>query len=99
MDPNSGKKQLFNKLGREDLIQRLENEVFQRKTVSFYKYVIIAEPAEMRDTLYSMWNKLNCLGRIYIAREGINAQMNVPEQNWEMFEQELRNIPEFEIPG
>lgn len=94
MDPNSGKKQLFNKLGREDLIKRLESETFKRKTVSFYKYVIIAEPAEMRDSLYRMWDKLNCLGRIYIAREGINAQMNVPEQHWEIFEQELRKISE-----
>ena len=41
MDPNGGKKKLFNKLGREDAIFRLENESFKRITLSFYKYVII----------------------------------------------------------
>ncbi len=95
MDPNSGKKQLFNKLGREDLVQRLKSETFKRKTVSFYKYVILQKPDNMRDLLYTKWAELNCLGRIYIAREGINAQMNVPEHHWAMFEQELRRIPEF----
>ena len=50
----------------------------------------------MRDRLYAQWNKLECLGRIYVAKEGINAQMNVPEHHWDQFIEELYAIPEFE---
>jgi len=96
MDPNQGKKGLFNKLSPEQLQAKLDAEDFKRVTVSFYRYVIINEPQEMRDELYRKWNARNCLGRIYIAREGINAQMNVPEHEWEAFVEELHSVPEFE---
>lgn len=95
MDPNAGKKGLYNRLGREELQKRLDSEDFRRKTISFYRYVIIADPNEMRDTLYRQWGELNCLGRIYVAKEGINAQMNVPEHNWEAFVAQLYAYPEF----
>ncbi len=49
----------------------------------------------MRDTLYREWSELNCLGRIYVAREGINAQMNVPEHNWTAFVEKVYAHPEF----
>jgi len=95
MDPNAGKKHLFNKLGREELQKRLDAENFRRKTISFYKYVIIDNPSEMRDTLFLELDELNCLGRIYVANEGINAQMNVPEHNWDAFVDKLYSHPEF----
>ena len=38
-----------------------------------------------RDELYIKWSALQILGRIYIASEGINAQLSVPEHNWENF--------------
>jgi UPF0176 protein len=95
MDPNAGKKGLYNKLGPEELRKRLESEDFKRITLSFYKYVIIEDPEAMRDTLYREWDALRCLGRVYVAREGINAQMNVPEQYWEVFERLLYSHPEF----
>lgn len=95
MDPNAGKKGMYNKLGREQLIKKLEAETFKRKTVSFYKYVILENPDDMRDTLYREWGELNCNGRIYVAREGINAQMNVPEHNWDAFVEMLYAHPEF----
>ena len=60
-------------------------EPFKRKTVSFYRYVIIDQPHELRDELYQEWSELNAFGRTYLAREGINAQMSVPEDNWEEF--------------
>lgn len=84
-----------NKYGRSDLLKRLEAETFKRKTISFYKYVILENPYELRNRLFRMWSNLNCLGRIYIAREGINAQMNVPEHHWEQFESELFQIEAF----
>lgn len=95
MDPNSGKKNLINRLGREELKKRLEEETFKRKTVSFYRYVIIKNPKEIRDALYQDWNELGCLGRIYLAKEGINAQMNVPEHNWDAFVENLYSRVEF----
>ena len=99
MDPNAGKKGLYNKYGREELLKKLEAEDFKRITLSFYKYVLIENPQEMRDTLYANWHKMNCLGRIYVANEGINAQMNVPEQYCDQYIEELYAIPEFkDIP-
>ena len=99
MDPNAGKKGLYNKLGPEELRRRLEAEDFKRRTVSFYRYVIIEDPAAMRDKLYREWSELNCLGRIYVAREGINAQMNVPEHHWTEFAEKVYAHPEFrDIP-
>lgn len=89
------KRALYNKYDREELQKRLDAEDFTRRTVSFYRYVIIENVEEMRDRLYAMWDDLNCLGRIYIAREGINAQMNVPEHNWEAFVKQLYAIDQF----
>ena len=99
MDPNGGKKNLFNKLGRKDAIQRLNNEAFKRITISFYKYVVIKDPLLFRDMLYAEWHLLMAFGRIYVSREGINAQMSVPAHNWENFVQGLNNIKELkDIP-
>lgn len=95
MDPNAGKKELINRLSPEELKKRLDAETFTRRTVSFYKYVLIEQPQEMRDMLFEMWSKFNCLGRIYVSREGINAQMNVPEENWTAFAEQLYTIAEF----
>lgn len=95
MDPNGGKRGLYNKLGPQELKKRLDAEDFKRRTLSFYRYVIIDDPKLMRDQLYEEWSELNCLGRIYVAREGINAQMNVPEQHWNQFADKLFQYPEF----
>lgn len=95
MDPNAGKKHLLNKYSREDLTKQLQAETFTRKTLSFYRYVQINQPEIMRDTLFAEWMQLGCLGRIYLATEGINAQMNVPEHNWENFVNTLYAHPEF----
>ena len=51
MDPNAGKRNLVNKLSREELQAKLEGENFDRITLSFYKYVIIDNPQELRDEL------------------------------------------------
>jgi UPF0176 protein len=95
MDPNAGKKNLINKLSPQDLQKKLDAETFNRRTISFYRYVIIEETQEMRDSLYAKWMELDCNGRIYIAREGINAQMNVPEHHWDEFVKDLYARPEF----
>lgn len=73
--------QLHNKINRKELIEQLNSEPFRRETLSFYRYVKIEDPQLFRDSVYMAWNSLNCFGRIYVAREGINAQMSVPEYN------------------
>ncbi len=77
--------QLYNKVNKEVLKKRLAEETFNRKTISFYRYVIMEDVNEFRDELYINFSDLNCLGRIYVAREGINAQMSVPEHNMDEF--------------
>ncbi len=84
-----------NTKSKEELLEILQNETFQRKTLSFYRYVKIKDPKAMRDMLFDKFSELGCLGRIYIAHEGINAQMNVPEHNWIVFDKFIQNIPEF----
>ena len=49
----------------------------------------------MRDRLFDEFTELKCLGRVYIANEGINAQMNVPESNFQDFDKFIQSIPEF----
>lgn len=80
---------LLNRVSKKELKKRIQEETIKRITVSFYKYVIIDQPNELRDELYELWQNFNILGRIYLANEGINAQMSVPEENWDVFKQKL----------
>ncbi len=66
----------------------------KRVTFSFYKYVKIADPIAFRDELLEKWGELGCFGRIYVAEEGINAQMNCPEANWQQFDAFMKSKPE-----
>lgn len=77
--------QLHNKLSKEEALKKLYSESFKRITLSFYRYVILEDSQTFRDDLFVEFDRLDCLGRIYIAREGINAQMSVPEHNIEAF--------------
>ena len=89
MDPNANKRNLRNKLSKEQAIARLKAENFKRKTISFYKYVILSDLEQYRDSLFDQWRQLGVLGRVYVAQEGINAQISVPDQNVALF---LRNL-------
>jgi UPF0176 protein len=84
---------LQNIVNKKELKKRIQEETIKRITVSFYRYVIIDQPQEFRDHLFAQWNKLNVLGRIYIAHEGINAQLCVPEENWEIFNYNINKEP------
>jgi len=86
---------LRNKYDKATLRKRLEAENFTRKTVSFYRYVIIDEPDLMCDELYRDWSGMGILGRVYIACEGINAQINIPEHNVDAFKKQLYARTEF----
>jgi UPF0176 protein len=76
---------LHNIFDAKVLKSQLLSETFQRKTISFYRYFILENPQEFRDQIYREWAELNCFGRIYVAREGINAQMSVPEHYFQQF--------------
>lgn len=70
------------------------NDGIVRTTLSFYRYVRIEDPQRFRDMLFERFSSLGCLGRIYVASEGINAQMNVPKQYWDQFDAFMRATPE-----
>lgn len=90
---------LYNRVNRNEMRQRLMEEPFRRTTLSFYRYVLIAHPEKKRDLLWREWEALGVFGRIYIAREGINAQLSVPEAHFEAFREQLYLHPEFrEMP-
>ena len=76
---------MFNKKSQIQLKKDLDKESFKRITCSFYRYVNIMNAEEFRNRLYQKFSHLNILGRIYVANEGINAQISIPEHNWTMF--------------
>lgn len=87
-----GKKVLHNKYSKEDLVKRLETEQDHRTVISFYQYAHIKDPAFFRDLMYARWEKLGVLGRVYIAAEGINAQISVRNGLVERFRDELYSV-------
>ena len=76
---------LYNKKNKEQLMDDVSKESFERITLSFYKYVKLKNLIELRDQLYQDWKKLEILGRIYIAEEGINAQISIPKHSLNLF--------------
>jgi UPF0176 protein len=88
-------KKLYNQKNKCLLIENLDSETFSRITCSFYKYTKIDSPSHFRDKVYSIFHTLNIFGRIYVADEGINAQISVPSHNWENFLKIMNEISEF----
>ncbi|MFA5573761.1 MAG: rhodanese-related sulfurtransferase [Brumimicrobium sp.] len=84
--------QLYNTLSKEELKKQLEKKGVKFTTISFYQYAHIQNPQIFRDHLYQMLNKLGVVGRIYVAKEGINAQIGVPSENLEQLKKELYEI-------
>jgi UPF0176 protein len=81
--------QLYNTLSAEERAELINQAGKQRLTLSFYAYAKIEDPKKFRDNLFIEWNKLDALGRTYVAKEGINAQMSVPAENFEAFRDTL----------
>jgi len=84
---------LHNRVNSEELKKRLHEEKEPRTTISFYKYFSIGDPQQFRDDLYKELFKLHVFGRIYVAHEGINAQISVPTIHLEAFKTYLYSIP------
>jgi len=83
---------LHNRVSQKELKERLYQESDPRTTISFYRYFPIADPRLFRDELYSVLSALKVFGRIYVAREGINAQISVPQPNFERLRALLEGI-------
>jgi UPF0176 protein len=84
--------QLHNKYDQRELKQKLMEETEHRTTISFYHYFQITETQIFRDEMYKALFALKVFGRIYLAAEGINAQISVPQSNYDAFKDYLYSI-------
>lgn len=80
---------LHNRIANDELKARMLAETEPRITVSFYKYFSIIDPQATRDALYQAFTALKVFGRIYLAHEGINAQISVPQSLFPAFRDTL----------
>ena len=83
---------LHNRVFQKELKERLYQETEPRTTISFYHYFLLDDPKKFRDDLYQSLNALKVFGRIYVAHEGINAQISVPQSNFENLKVVLYSI-------
>jgi len=77
--------QLYNTLSAEERTALIDDAGKQRLTLSFYAYAQIENPTQFRNDLFLAWNPLGVLGRIYVAHEGINAQLSLPADHFYEF--------------
>ena len=84
--------QLYNKLSAEERAQIIDKNSQERITLSFYKYFNLGNPLMFRDHIFIKWSKMDVLGRIYVAKEGINAQLSVPKESFDRFKQSITEI-------
>jgi UPF0176 protein len=87
---------LHNRVNKKELKEHLMSEKIKRITLSFYRYVKIDDPNSLRDEMYKRWSSMKVFGRIYFANEGVNAQLSVPEDNFENFKRDLYSDKRFE---
>ncbi len=86
---------LHNRVSRKELKLRVQQDPTPRQTISFYLYTPIADPQAFRDQWYISLKDLGILGRIYIAEEGVNAQISAPISNMDAFRNFLDSQPPF----
>ena len=84
--------QLYNTLSAKERATLLEEAGEDRLTLSFYQYAKIGNPELFRNYLFVAWDALEVLGRIYVANEGINAQLSLPAQKFNAFKEFLDSI-------
>jgi UPF0176 protein len=86
-------KLLHNRINRDVLRERAKREAIDRTTLSFYAYARITDPDHFRDGFYINLLQLGVFGRIYVAGEGVNAQVSIPTKNMAAFRDYLNTIP------
>ena len=74
--------QLYNTLSADERAIMIDHAGKRRLTLSFYAYAHILDPTQFRNELFLAWNTLDVLGRIYVATEGINAQLSLPADHF-----------------
>jgi len=84
--------QLYNTLSANEREALIEAAGQERLTISFYQYAHIKNPQLFRNHLFINWNELDVLGRIYVAFEGINAQLSVPAEHFDAFKKHIDSI-------
>ena len=84
--------QLYNTLSNIERTELIQQAGKERLTISFYKYSKISNPELLRNHLFIFWDSIDVLGRIYVAKEGINAQLSVPADKFEAFKAHLDTI-------
>ena len=84
--------QLYNTLSAIERAALIEEAGKERLTISFYTYAHIGNTDLFRNHLFIHWNDMDVLGRIYVAQEGINAQLSVPAENFKIFKEHLDSI-------
>ena len=80
--------QLYNKLSNEERATIIKKANEKRLTLSFYKYHRIKDVEVFRYYLFTNFNNLSILCRIYVSSEGINSQLSIPSKKME----ELKNF-------
>jgi UPF0176 protein len=80
---------LHNRVSQAELKALMYSETTPRTTISFYRYFSMEDTRQFRDDLYTNLHGLRVFGRIYIATEGINAQVSVPADKVEAFKNYL----------
>ena len=84
--------QLYNKLSAKERSALIDEAGKSRLTISFYQYAHIGNPQVFRDSLFINWQALDVLGRIYVANEGINAQLSLPADHFNAFKAHIDTI-------
>lgn len=86
-------KLLHNRVNRDELRELVRQEERKRTTLSFYAYTRLEDPHHFRDNFYARLHDLEVYGRIYVAVEGVNAQISVPTDRMQDFRDYLQTIP------
>lgn len=87
---------LYNLVNNEELKRKMLETDEKRVTFSFYQYWNLPDPQAFRDSAYREWSELGVWGRVYVAQEGINAQVSVPESQLEAFKNVLYSVPQLD---
>lgn len=87
---------LQNRVNRQELKARMRESAEKRITLSYYKYARIDNPEAFRDELFRQYHALGVMGRIYVAHEGVNAQISIPEENFDAFRKWMDEQPVFQ---
>jgi UPF0176 protein len=77
---------LHNRVDARILREQMRRSGEDRTTLSFYKYHHIDQPHQFRDWWFLKLSDIGVLGRIYVAHEGVNAQISVPTAHMVAFD-------------